>query len=147
MDVNLFAELGRKKILLYQRIRRLSSEQKRIITKSKLSNPQIKLALVYKRYSKVSLRKALRWANRNHKAYTETIALSKYNTVVYYTPEHAFKEFIFLGFVPMSKFKLKKGYGYVKTNRTFKGESYIYPKNYGSDVGSKAVFIKWGHLI
>jgi len=48
------------------------------------------------------------------------------------------QEFIFQGFVPLDKYKIKLGYNYIASNRAINGKFYIYPKRlYGSACYSK----------
>lgn len=91
--------------------------------KCELSNNIKFLALKYHCLTKKSLEKSFRWAKRNFDLYFQSTSKYRYEKNDLYIE----KEFLFQGFIPEDKFKKKKGFGYITSNRLINGRTYIYP--------------------
>ena len=107
-------------------------------------DPCIKgFALVVKAICNWSMKKSLRWAARNWDIYTLYITKQDlFRRSPEVNTRYVYKEFIFQGFVPLDKFKPKRGFSYITSNRLIEGKILIYPVHYSIDYR----FLKKGYL-
>ena len=126
--VKLFSKILQIGELDYRRPRRLTSEEKKIFTKKKLSINVKCLALRYKSITHSSLAEAFEWAVKNYDRYLTYEG--KHWEQRRYEPNGPYleKEFIFRGYVPIDSFAKEPGYNYIQSNTLINGTKYIYPK-------------------
>jgi hypothetical protein len=91
------------------------------------------LALIVNKKTGWSIKRSIRWCQRNWEEYISYIGREDFYRVPNETNmTYIYNEFIFQGFVPSNKFKRKKGFSYIISNRLILGKELIYPVHYST---------------
>ena len=100
------------------------------------------LALAYNGFTKAGMKASLKWAKKHWADYTKALQedhLDKRNygqSPFIEDEDHAYKEFLFKGYVPQEQYHRDPNAWYIISNRAIKGVNFIYPKEYGHDYKS-----------
>lgn len=145
MQVNecfIINKLVRRRKLGYPRYKRLSKGEKQVYMKSDLPLNHKILALAYNGFTKAGMKASLKWAKKHWVDYTNALQedhLDKRNhgqSPFIEDEDHAYKEFLFKGYVPREQYSRDPNAWYIISNRAIKGVNFIYPKEYGHDYKS-----------